>query len=219
MLKRPRSTTPVSSDCSDSSSDASSPRAISKYTRLPSSLPGESLKCTLPPLCSSRPTFFSTVGDLERHYAKIHELVCEAPVGDVGGRGKGKGREKTCGKVFPERRYLELHQNEFHNPLLEIERDQGSRTYECFLPPSACPRKFLTVKARRLHLVDAHRFPTDFYFAIIKFGNPMVQQLPSSVLPTLGLHLNLTPTPRPMRAHILMHNPRLKAQVVDHLTR
>ena len=42
--------------------------------------------------------------------------------------------------------------------------------YECYLPTSVCSKKFHNVKGRRLHLTDAHGFPSSYFFAVVKEG-------------------------------------------------
>lgn len=71
--------------------------------------------CSLAPTCSAKPQTFPTARELETHYARVHELVCEAPVVGSGPDVKGKGRTKDgcCGCVFPEERFLELVRQTF----------------------------------------------------------------------------------------------------------
>lgn len=40
--------------------------------------------------------------------------------------------------------------------------------FECFL--DTCPRKFMNPKARRLHLIQVHGYPAQFFFAITNKG-------------------------------------------------
>ncbi|KAG5643353.1 hypothetical protein DXG03_001035 [Asterophora parasitica] len=53
-----------------------------------------------------------------------------------------------CGAVFPDARLLEL--------------------FACHL--STCPKLFLTPKTRRLHLIQAHGYPKEYFFAVTNKG-------------------------------------------------
>ncbi|KAI6023791.1 hypothetical protein BKA83DRAFT_31057 [Pisolithus microcarpus] len=104
-------------------------------------------RLTIPllPLANSR--------DLEIHYGKYHAHVCEQP---------------GCGFVFPDARLLELHQTECHDPLAALRRERGEKIFACHL--ASCPRKFLTPKTRRLHLIQAHSYPKEYFFAVTNKG-------------------------------------------------
>ncbi|KAL7411258.1 hypothetical protein BDY24DRAFT_443414 [Mrakia frigida] len=182
--KRPRSISSASSSSSSPAASGSSSRRslsppASKLSRLPpsSSSSSPSFTCSLPPTCSSHPVSFSTAQQAEAHYGKMHALVCDAEVG-VGRAGgavaegeKGKGKaHRRCGAIFPEKRLMDLHQNELHNPLLAEREARGERIYECYLPTTVCSKKFRNVKGRRLHLVAAHGFPSSYFFAVVKEG-------------------------------------------------
>ncbi|CAA7269256.1 unnamed protein product [Cyclocybe aegerita] len=111
--------------------------------------------CNLPPTCSHKPTPIADTNELEKHYAKYHAHVCEV------------GR---CGCVFPEARLLELHQTECHDPIAALRKDRGEKIFECHVPAPTCGRSFLTPKARRLHLIQAHAFPKEYFFAVTNKG-------------------------------------------------
>ncbi|KAF9517105.1 hypothetical protein BS47DRAFT_1483530 [Hydnum rufescens UP504] len=117
---------------------------------------GGALTCTLAPTCSrpNRPTVVRNSQEMERHYALYHTFVCSTAEG--------------CCSVFPDARFLALHQTECHDPLTAIRKDRGEKTFECFL--DSCARKFLTPKARRLHLISAHGYAKEFFFAITNKG-------------------------------------------------
>jgi len=114
-----------------------------------------SLTCTLPPTCRPphKPTKLSSVQDVEEHYAKYHTHVCES---------------KGCRAVFPDERFLELHFAECHDPILALKRERGEKTFACFL--SSCKRRFATPKGRRLHLIQIHNYPKQFFFAVTNKG-------------------------------------------------
>lgn len=62
----------------------------------------------------------------------------------------------------------EVPGTECHDPLTAIRKDNGERTFECFV--ATCKRIFLTPKARRLHLISVHDYPKEFFFAITNKG-------------------------------------------------
>ncbi|KZT25341.1 hypothetical protein NEOLEDRAFT_1065436 [Neolentinus lepideus HHB14362 ss-1] len=129
------------------------PRIISESS---SSALTRPLLCTLPPTCNppkNQPTQLLNSQDLERHYAKYHAHVCE---------------EKGCGCVFPDARLLQLHQTECHDPLAAVRKDRGQKIFACHL--TSCDRLFLTPKARRLHLIQAHGYPNEYFFAVTNKG-------------------------------------------------
>jgi len=99
--------------------------------------------------------------ELEVHYAKYHAWVCQAD--------EAHGTTQ-CSKVFPDGRLLELHQTECHDPIAAVRKDRGEKIFACFLPSSACSKVFLTPKARRLHLIAAHAYPKEYFFAVVNKG-------------------------------------------------
>ncbi|CAG8469486.1 6004_t:CDS:2 [Paraglomus occultum] len=107
--------------------------------------------CTQQPWCKRNPLYFPTAAAYESHYNASHRHVCS-----------------ECKAVFPKQRFLELHLNEIHSTLVQLRRERGEKVYECFV--EGCKKKFSTVKMRRLHTIDAHKYPKKFYFAIIKYG-------------------------------------------------
>ncbi|KAF8141409.1 hypothetical protein EV363DRAFT_1139417, partial [Boletus edulis] len=114
------------------------------------------LLCTLPPTCNpphNKPTPIANSRDLEIHYGKYHAHVCE---------------QRGCGCVFPDAQLLELHQTECHDPLAAVRKERGERIFACHLV--SCPRLFSTPKARRLHLIQAHSYPKEYFFAVTNKG-------------------------------------------------
>ncbi|KIY46322.1 hypothetical protein FISHEDRAFT_66492 [Fistulina hepatica ATCC 64428] len=111
------------------------------------------LLCTLPPTCTRHPTPLASSADLEVHYAKYHAHVCESP---------------GCGCVFPDARLLELHQTECHDPIALVRKDRGEKIFACHL--ETCPRFFSTPKNRRLHLIQTHGYPKEYFFAVTNKG-------------------------------------------------
>ncbi|GJJ12116.1 hypothetical protein Clacol_006357 [Clathrus columnatus] len=158
--KRSRSTSLSSSNSSSSSSHSSSPAP--KYARLPGVAPEldslySSLICTLPPTCSlpNHSTRFDSSQQAEDHYRKYHTYVCEYP---------------KCRCVFPDARFLELHISECHDPIAALKRERKEKTFVCFVAPPTCTRVFSTPKGRRLHLIEAHGYPKQYFFAIVNKG-------------------------------------------------
>ncbi|KAK0202458.1 hypothetical protein DFS33DRAFT_1262970 [Desarmillaria ectypa] len=145
--KRPRTSV------SPTVSPSSSPEPEPTHKALRTSGAGHPLLCTLPPTCSHKPTPIANSKDLETHYATYHAHVCEDP---------------GCSCVFPEARLLELHQTECHDPLAAIRKEHGDKIFACYL--TTCLKLFLTPKARRLHLINAHGFPKEYFFAVTNKG-------------------------------------------------
>jgi hypothetical protein len=75
-----------------------------------------------------------------------------------------------CGCVFPEERFLELHQTECHDPIAALQKERNEKIFECFVAAPACGRKFSAPKTRRLHLIQAHSFPKQYFFAVTNKG-------------------------------------------------
>ncbi|KAJ8695432.1 hypothetical protein PTI98_008036 [Pleurotus ostreatus] len=156
--KRPRTLSSSHSSSTSSTTTTSPPPKSSRTIHSPN---GEATDphsshpflCTLPPTCQRRPTPIAHSKDLEAHYARCHAQVC-AEVG--------------CGCVFPDDRLLALHQTECHDPLAAIRKDRGEKIFACHL--ASCPRLFSTPKTRRLHLIQAHGFPKEYFFAVTNKG-------------------------------------------------
>ncbi|KAF8316626.1 hypothetical protein DL93DRAFT_2056216 [Clavulina sp. PMI_390] len=135
------------------SSSSSAPR--NRTVMAPRATQTGALRCSLPPTCSGygKELSFKTAADMERHHATYHTHTC---------------LEAGCGTVFPDARYLSLHQAECHDPLTAIRKERGEKTFQCFV--ETCTRKFSTPKTRRLHLIEAHGYPAEFFFAITNRG-------------------------------------------------
>ncbi|KAI0030637.1 hypothetical protein K488DRAFT_30185, partial [Vararia minispora EC-137] len=116
--------------------------------------PPRELVCNLPPTCNKgHGTHLLGTHDLEAHYAKYHAHACEAP---------------GCECVFPDARLLELHFTECHDPLSKVKQERGERIFACHL--ASCGQCFRTPKNRRLHLIQAHGYPKEYFFAITNKG-------------------------------------------------
>ncbi|KAI5895626.1 uncharacterized protein SCHCODRAFT_02619945 [Schizophyllum commune H4-8] len=114
---------------------------------------GSPIVCSLPPTCAARPTPLASSVEMEAHYAKYHAHVCEVD---------------GCGLVFPDERLLDLHFTECHDSLAATRQARGDKIFECFVP--TCPHRFAHPKARRLHLIDIHKYPKQYFFAVTNKG-------------------------------------------------
>jgi hypothetical protein len=107
------------------------------------------MRCSLPPHKES--LSFTSYQQYESHYNNFHTHRC-----------------LECRKNFPSEYLLEIHIEECHDPLVVIKRDRGEHTYSCFV--EGCERKCLTHQKRRLHMIDKHMYPKNFFFGITKDG-------------------------------------------------
>ncbi|KAG6039250.1 hypothetical protein E4U19_006512 [Claviceps sp. Clav32 group G5] len=107
------------------------------------------MKCFLPP--HREPIAFKSHEEYESHYASVHTNRC-----------------LECRKNFPSEHLLSVHIEEWHDPLVRIKRDKGEHTYSCFV--EGCERKCLTHQKRRLHMIDKHMYPRNFFFGLTKDG-------------------------------------------------
>ncbi|KAL1838010.1 hypothetical protein VTJ49DRAFT_3133 [Mycothermus thermophilus] len=107
------------------------------------------MRCSLPPHKGTE--VFSTYAEYESHYRQQHTNRCA-----------------QCRKNFPSARFLELHIEETHDAFVQARRERGERTYSCFV--EGCDRKCSTPQKRKMHLVDKHMYPKNFFFAITRDG-------------------------------------------------
>ncbi|GJJ78483.1 hypothetical protein EMPS_10842 [Entomortierella parvispora] len=102
---------------------------------------------------------FSTTAAYEHHYETNHRHIC-----------------RSCEKIFPGTKLLDLHLNEVHDIMIKIRREQGQKTYQCFV--DGCERLCSTSQKRRQHLIDKHHYPRSFNFSIVFTGViPMAQRI------------------------------------------
>lgn len=112
---------------------------------------------------------FATYEEYESHYHKAHENRCI-----------------DCRKNFPSSHMLNLHIREFHDALAELQKEKGDSIvsscfsmhyyieilmvteYSCFVETCAERRK--TPAERRAHLIETHKYPTNYFFAVTKAG-------------------------------------------------
>ncbi|BGP33712.1 hypothetical protein JCM10296v2_005516 [Rhodotorula toruloides] len=163
--KRPRS----ASGSSDSSDSLSAPPSPSNKVYRPSSPSHSQWTCTLPPTCDRTPSIFSSSSSLEAHHRVYHAFVCTAPPSTfdfaIGESEKKRYRhredgrkERTCGRVFPDERTLQLHLTECHDELAQLKQERGEKIL------------FSTPKNRRLHLIAQHGYPSQYYFSVTVWG-------------------------------------------------
>ncbi|KJZ78978.1 hypothetical protein HIM_01751 [Hirsutella minnesotensis 3608] len=107
------------------------------------------MRCTLPP--HKVPVAFNSYSDYEAHYNTFHTHRC-----------------LECQKNFPSDHLLAVHIEECHDPLVTIRREKGEHTFSCFV--EGCERKCLTHQKRRMHMIDKHMYPKNYFFAVTKEG-------------------------------------------------
>ncbi|KAF5660786.1 c2h2 type zinc finger [Fusarium heterosporum] len=107
------------------------------------------MRCNLPP--HREPLAFRSYDDYEVHYNKTHTNRC-----------------LECRKNFPSEHLLNVHIEEYHDPLVTVKKEQGEHTYSCFV--EGCERKCMTHQKRRMHLIDKHMYPKNFFFAVTRDG-------------------------------------------------
>ncbi|SPJ72981.1 uncharacterized protein FTOL_02710 [Fusarium torulosum] len=128
-------------------------RQVSKLTQLDSAIDDEedtvAMRCNLPP--HREPLAFRSYDEYEVHYNKTHTNRC-----------------LECRKNFPSEHLLNVHIEECHDPLVTVKKEQGEHTYSCFV--EGCERKCMTHQKRRMHLIDKHMYPKNFFFAVTRDG-------------------------------------------------
>jgi len=107
------------------------------------------MRCSLPPHKEGLP--FRSYEEFEAHYNKSHVNRCV-----------------ECRKNFPSEHLLGVHIEECHDALAAVQRERGEHTYSCFV--EGCERRCLTPQKRRMHLIDKHMYPRNYFFAVTKEG-------------------------------------------------
>ncbi|KAF2229698.1 hypothetical protein EV356DRAFT_510265 [Viridothelium virens] len=154
--KRSRSRSTASTATSDEESSESDSQGVAsspaKYVQLgeeaSNSKDANLISCQLPP---HEPISFTSIGEFENHYQKEHTHRC-----------------LDCRRNLPSDHFLGLHIAENHDPLNEIRREKGEKTYRCFVED--CDRVCSAPHKRRLHLIDKHHFPRHYDFFIVNDG-------------------------------------------------
>lgn len=106
------------------------------------------MQCSLPPHGT---LIFKSYTDYETHYIKSHANRCS-----------------DCAKNFPSAHFLNLHFEEYHDPIIALKREQGGKTFSCFV--EGCDKVCNDWQKRRSHLVDKHCFPKNYDFFVVKSG-------------------------------------------------
>ncbi|KAK3295564.1 uncharacterized protein B0H64DRAFT_395642 [Chaetomium fimeti] len=127
------------------------------------------MHCSLPP--HKEAVVFSSYDAYEAHYRDQHTNRCA-----------------QCRKNFPSAHLVGLHIEETHDSFVQVRREKGERTvspgipltpalpqltdallqYSCFV--DGCDRKCSTPHKRKMHLIDKHMYPKNFFFAITREG-------------------------------------------------
>ncbi|OAA74585.1 C2H2 type zinc finger domain-containing protein [Akanthomyces lecanii RCEF 1005] len=150
---------PASPINSDADMSPSGPQHTAKYTELDpvvvdsdndssSPFPAVHILCSLPPHAEMA---FDSYTAYETHYSSFHTNRCMA-----------------CRRNFPSQHLLGVHIEETHDPIVKVKREQGVHTYSCFV--EGCERKCLTHQKRRMHMIDKHMYPKNFFFAVTREG-------------------------------------------------
>lgn len=138
----------------DSGTDSSTTTS-KKYNKLDPKLSSKRpttppvISCNFLPNCNQRP--FSSYAEFESHYHQQHSNRCH-----------------ECHRNFPSERYLTIHIAENHDVFNELKKEKGEKTFQCFV--EGCDRLCSTPQKRRLHVIDKHGFPKDFYFRVVDYG-------------------------------------------------
>ncbi|KAF9875493.1 C2H2 type zinc finger domain protein [Colletotrichum karsti] len=107
------------------------------------------MRCSLPPHRDA--IAFKSYDEYEAHYIKTHTNRC-----------------LECGRNLPSEHLLNVHHEECHDSFAAVKRERGEHTYSCFV--EGCERKCMTPQKRRMHLIDKHMYPKNFFFAVTKEG-------------------------------------------------
>ncbi|ORY92109.1 hypothetical protein BCR43DRAFT_80687 [Syncephalastrum racemosum] len=95
---------------------------------------------------------FPSIAAYEAHYEARHRNVCT-----------------ECQRVFPSFFFLQLHIDEIHNVIMLMQKERGEKIYRCYV--ETCTKHFMSPKMRRLHLIDKHKYPRTYPFALPLEGN------------------------------------------------
>ncbi|KAK9117567.1 hypothetical protein Sjap_016514 [Stephania japonica] len=92
--------------------------------------------------CGAR---LNSLEGFEDHYHARHTASCS-----------------VCSRVYPTSRLLSIHVSEAHDSFFQAKVARGYPVYECLV--ESCGMKLKSYKSRQQHLVDKHKFPTNFEF-------------------------------------------------------
>jgi hypothetical protein len=114
------------------------------------------IKCWYSPHCTLLPPF-STFVEYDEHYRSYHENLCS-----------------QCNNILPTLHLLHLHLLEYHDSFFAT-KSLSTKSFECFVED--CKKKFKNSKDRIRHLINAHKFPPNFHFNVIK-GTKLIVKKP-----------------------------------------
>ncbi|KAK8190210.1 uncharacterized protein BKA78DRAFT_296452 [Phyllosticta capitalensis] len=147
MAKRSRAES--ASPTPEANDDSSSPPAAAKYVHVDDSAASAAIMtCSLP---SHPPLSFASYADYDVHYQKCHVNRCS-----------------VCRVNFPSEQFLNLHFDEYHDPIKQTSRERGEKIFACFA--EGCKVMCKTPKMRREHMVAKHDYPKNYNFTVLKFG-------------------------------------------------
>ncbi|KAK0722344.1 hypothetical protein B0T26DRAFT_702352 [Lasiosphaeria miniovina] len=110
---------------------------------------GVEMRCSLPP--HKEPRTFASYEEYETHYRSEHTNRC-----------------LECRKNFPSGHLLGVHIEDLHDSFIAVKRERGDHTYSCLV--EGCERKCMTPQKRRMHLIDKHMYPKNYFFGMIRDG-------------------------------------------------
>lgn len=88
---------------------------------------------------------FITPGAYEVHFLNAHKFSCA-----------------ECGRSFPSNFLLDIHISENHDSFFQARRARGDLVLVCLV--ESCPTKFKVEEERNQHLVEVHKYPSNFRF-------------------------------------------------------
>ncbi|OAV98281.1 hypothetical protein PTTG_00328 [Puccinia triticina 1-1 BBBD Race 1] len=143
--------------------------AIKSIKQSDLSAPSICYTCNLPPTCNPpnhKPPRFENPSELESHHRTHHAFTCSST---------------GCNRIFPSQHFLDLHLNEVHDPILQVQREKyEAKIFRCF--EHNCEKAFSSPKNRRLHLIDFHGYPRTFFFSLPNQGlNDLYRKFGSGV--------------------------------------
>ena len=103
--------------------------------------PGEILTCDIKG-CKET---FKTTKAFELHHSNAHKFTCD-----------------ECKRNFPSNFLLDVHLTETHDTMFDIKIERGEAAFRCLV--GACAERFKNEKTRLKHLIEEHKYPSDFRF-------------------------------------------------------
>ncbi|KAF5628618.1 uncharacterized protein FTJAE_8789 [Fusarium tjaetaba] len=129
-------------------------RPVSKVTQLESAIDDEedtiAMRCNLPP--HREPLAFRSYDEYEVHYNKSHTNRC-----------------LECHKNFPSEHLLNVHIEEYHDPLVIVKREQGEHTV-CTIPWLSIDHYESATDPLRFSIRALSRDVSNFFFAVTRDG-------------------------------------------------